>query len=277
MSKIRLRRLKADQARIAQAFEGHQQIRIVKTKGTPPDRYQIEYRIQSLALNGERVVKRDRHVAEIYLTTGYPRQPPQCRMLTPIFHPNVDPNAICVGDHWAAGESLPNLVVRIGEIIAYQSYNTKSPLNGEAARWCDENRKLLPIDEADLRPESLAQAESAKIEVKNDPPPAAPSGIPRGRLVGGSGGSSRPRSSGGPPRGRLVRSGSGGGSTRPPKGRILRAKKVTTAPSSRPQPGPPAASAGGVIECPCGRRYRPRKPRPFRCLACGTRLTPPGA
>jgi len=276
VSKIRLRRLKADYARIEQAFEGHRQIRIVKTTGNPPDRYQIEYRLESLALNGERVVKRDRHVAEIYLTTGYPRQPPQCRMLTPIFHPNVDPNAICVGDHWAAGESLPNLVVRIGEIIAYQSYNTKSPLNGEAARWCEENRRLLPIDKADLRPESLAQAEAAKIQVSADmptPPVRGRDGTPRGRLIGASGGSSRPSSgTGGVPRGRIVRS--GGERASPPRGRILRAKKVPTA-DARPERS--ARSTGGVVECPCGRKYRPRRPRPFKCLACGTRLTPPGA
>ncbi len=28
---------------------------------------------------------------------------PPCRMLTPVFHPNVDPQKICIGDHWSAG------------------------------------------------------------------------------------------------------------------------------------------------------------------------------
>ena len=52
-----------------------------------------------------------------------------------LFHPNIAPHAICIGDHWSAGEPLVALGIRIGEMIAYQSYNTKSPLNGEAARW----------------------------------------------------------------------------------------------------------------------------------------------
>src|SRR5438128_769306 len=77
----------------------------------------------------------------------YPRPPPQCRMLTPIFHPNIAPHAICIGDHWSAGEPLCSIVARIGELIAYQSYNTKSPLNGEAARWTTENVDRLPLDE----------------------------------------------------------------------------------------------------------------------------------
>ena len=46
------------------------------------------------------------HLVEIVLPASYPRLPPQCRMLTPIFHPNIAPHAICVGDHWSAGEPL---------------------------------------------------------------------------------------------------------------------------------------------------------------------------
>jgi hypothetical protein len=58
-------------------------------------------------------------------------------MLTPCFHPNIEPATICVGDHWTAGERLVDLVVRIGEMITYQAYNIKSPLDGEAAMWAD--------------------------------------------------------------------------------------------------------------------------------------------
>src|SRR6516225_2889830 len=63
----------------------------------------------------------------------------RCRFLTPIFHPNIAPHAIGIGDHWSPGEPLWSIVARIGEMIAYQSYNTKSPLNGEAARWVVEH------------------------------------------------------------------------------------------------------------------------------------------
>jgi ubiquitin-protein ligase len=55
---------------------------------------------------------------EITLPLHYPRTPPQCRMLTPIFHPNIAPHAICIGDHWSAGEPLCSIVARIGELIA---------------------------------------------------------------------------------------------------------------------------------------------------------------
>src|SRR5205085_1162168 len=55
-----------------------------------------------------------------------------------------------VGDHWAAGETLERLVVRIGEMLAFQSYNVKSPLNGEAARWVAEHGDKVPLDDYDF-------------------------------------------------------------------------------------------------------------------------------
>jgi ubiquitin-protein ligase len=73
-------------------------------------------------------------------------------MLTPIFHPNFDQSIICVGDHWGASERMVDLVVRIGEMITFQAYNLKSPLDGEAAMWADLNAKRLPIDSRDLHP-----------------------------------------------------------------------------------------------------------------------------
>ena len=97
-------------------------------------------------------VPRDVHVVEIRLHNDYPRLAPHCRMLTPIFHPNVDANTICVGDHWTAGERLTNLIIRIGEMIAYQAYNIKSPLDAEAAMWADLNVTKLPTDPKNLHP-----------------------------------------------------------------------------------------------------------------------------
>jgi hypothetical protein len=93
-------------------------------------------------------------VLEVNLTLGYPRRAPQCRMLTPVFHPNFDDSMVCIGDFWAASEGLDDLIIRIGRMIAYQEYNTKSPLNGLAAKWAAQNSHLLPIDPRPVAPPS---------------------------------------------------------------------------------------------------------------------------
>ncbi len=71
-------------------------------------------------------------------------------MTTPVFHPNIDPQKICIGDHWSAGQSLAQMVVHIGEMICYQSYNLKSPLNAKAAAWAELHLSSLPWQKADL-------------------------------------------------------------------------------------------------------------------------------
>ncbi|HLF91928.1 MAG TPA: ubiquitin-conjugating enzyme E2 [Planctomycetota bacterium] len=147
---VRLKRLTADFESIGRAFTDHPHIRILEVEGDPPERYKVEFHLKGLVIQDSRVVPKSTHLAEIYLPLGYPRQAPQCRMLSPIYHPNIAPHAICIGDHWSAGESLASLISRIGEIITFQSYNIKSPLNGEAARWAEQNMAKLPLQKVDL-------------------------------------------------------------------------------------------------------------------------------
>jgi ubiquitin-protein ligase len=150
MSTVRLRRLQADYEKL-RAFLGRQpRIRLIQTQGSPPERYQLEFQIKGLREVDEKLQAVANHMVEIALPLSYPRLPPQCRMLTPVFHPNIAPHAICIGDHWNAGEPLWSMVARIGEMIAYQSYNTKSPLNGEAARWVESNLDKLPLDKTNF-------------------------------------------------------------------------------------------------------------------------------
>ena len=147
----RLRRLQADYEQVMGVFSSHPRIRVVAAEGTPPEKYVVEFRVLGLLSGGEKsCVQGSVHRAEIFLPMDYPRRPPFCRMITPVFHPNIDPQKICIGDHWSAGQRLAQLIVRIGEMITYQSYNVKSPLNGEAAAWAQLNQDQLPLEKIDL-------------------------------------------------------------------------------------------------------------------------------
>jgi ubiquitin-protein ligase/DNA-directed RNA polymerase subunit RPC12/RpoP len=154
---MRIRRLNADAEQMAAAFKDFPAIKVVAMQGDPPELYRLEYNVKSLERGKKpnQPVPRDNHLVEIQLTSEYPRQSPKCRLLTPIFHPNIDPATICVGDHWAAGERLVDLAVRIGEMLAFQAYNIKSPLDAEAAMWADLHTKELPTDSRDMRPADL--------------------------------------------------------------------------------------------------------------------------
>jgi ubiquitin-protein ligase len=144
---VRIRRLEGDWAALQAALENHPLIKLAGTAGNPPQRYHFLYKVKGLEEKPDgSIAPKNEHLVEISLLRSYPRQAPACRMLTPVFHPNIAPRAICIGDQWSAGESLVQLVFRIGEMIAFQSYNIKSPLNGVAAKWVEENLSRLPID-----------------------------------------------------------------------------------------------------------------------------------
>jgi len=153
---LRLRRLQSDAIQMTEAFAGSELIRVVGATGDPPEVYRVEYAVRGLQPGeGKDPIERDDHLVELQLTSEYPRLSPRCRMLTPVFHPNIDEATICVGDHWTAGERLAALVVRIGEMIAYQAYNIRSPLNAEAAMWADLNAHKFPIDSRNLHPAEM--------------------------------------------------------------------------------------------------------------------------
>ncbi len=172
MSTVRLRRLQADYEKVRDYVNRHPRLQLIQADGTPPERYQLEYRIRSLRQTDDDLLTVKSHMVEIALPLNYPRMPPQCRMLTPIFHPNIAPHAICIGDHWSPGEPLWSIVARIGEMIAYQSYNTRSPLNGEAARWVDQHVDELPLDPVSMMPDDEG-AVAAAVPSTSPPRPVA--------------------------------------------------------------------------------------------------------
>jgi ubiquitin-protein ligase len=181
----RIRRLKLDHDQLQKRFAGWPLIQITGTAGMPPEVYRFVYHVKGLFVgtNGE-IQERATHHLEVNLSLGYPRRAPQCRMLTPVFHPNFDEATVCIGDFWAASEGLDDLIIRIGRMIAYQEYNTKSPLNGLAAKWSEQHAHLFPVDARDIAPPlekpqthtvappAIANCTEAQVSV--DPNAAAP-------------------------------------------------------------------------------------------------------
>jgi ubiquitin-protein ligase len=166
VSSPRLRRLRLDQERLKTRFRDWPRVQITGHAGIPPEQYHVTYRLRGLFVSPDgSVLERDEHVAEINLSLGYPRRAPQCKMLTPIFHPNFDGSSICIGDFWAASEGLDDLIIRIGRMITYQEYNIKSPLNGLAARWAAQNANRLPVDGLEIAPPLMQRIEEVHDKV----------------------------------------------------------------------------------------------------------------
>lgn len=161
---VRLVRLQEDYNCVKRLVRLHPKIKTDGVSGNPPELYRLFLSVRSLQQRGDRLLFVDQHRLEIRLPLGYPRDAPVCRMLTPVFHPNIAPHAVCIGDHWTAAESLDYLIMRVCELIAFQSYNIKSYLNGEAAQWVESHIDQLPTD----REEFFLELDKSPIEL----PPA---------------------------------------------------------------------------------------------------------
>lgn len=147
----RLRRLYADYQSVTEEFAGHPYIQVKPLYGNPPEAYEVTYRVPGVVLDPatQRPYVAQEHRARIYLHRDYPREKPKCVMETPIFHPNIG-SYICIDDYWAAGETLVDIIIHIGQMIQYQNYNPKSPLNPVAAMWATAHKDLFPVGNIDL-------------------------------------------------------------------------------------------------------------------------------
>lgn len=155
----RLRRITSDWEQIKKDFSGHKYIIVTPVGEEPYEKYNITYFVNGIYLLPDgRIVPLGRHEVEITLHADYPRYKPICKIMTPIWHPNFRDGQICIGDIWGAGESLSDIIVNIGDMIQYKSWNSFSPLSSEAAQWAMENKHLFPIGTIDLYKEDYTAA-----------------------------------------------------------------------------------------------------------------------
>ncbi len=162
----RMRRLASDFEQVRKDFTGHQNIVVTPIGEEPPEKYHVTYFVNGIYLLPDgRIETLSRHEVEITLHAEYPRYKPICKIFTPIWHPNFRDGQICIGDIWGAGESLSDIIINIGDMIQYKSWNSYSPLSADAAQWAIDNKHLFPVGNAELY---IADYASAKDTVEID-------------------------------------------------------------------------------------------------------------
>ena len=162
----RMRRLLSDFEQVKKDFAGHKNIIVTPIGDEPPEKYHVTYFVNGIYLLPDgKIETLGRHEIEITLHADYPRYKPICKILTPIWHPNFRDSQICIGDIWGAGESLSDIIINIGDMIQYKSWNSYSPLSADAAQWAMENKHLFPVGNVDLY---MADYASSKEVVEID-------------------------------------------------------------------------------------------------------------
>ncbi|MEQ8842251.1 MAG: hypothetical protein RIB98_14805 [Acidimicrobiales bacterium] len=178
----RLRRLSADAVMLREAFGSHPSIRVTPSQDDPPTAYSVGYSVPGVTLapgSSQPQITND-HRATVRLVSGYPREKPYCISDTIVFHPNFGARAgdeICIADFWSSGQTLVDIIVKIGEMIQYKSFNVRSPLNAVAARWVDENPSVVPVGDVELWTHTVGGPKSDPIGPAPTLPQPAPSRV----------------------------------------------------------------------------------------------------
>lgn len=147
----RMRRITSDSEQIKKTFENHKNIIVEPIGPEPAEKYRVTYYINGIyLLDDGRIETLGKHIVIITLHSDYPRYKPICTIATPIWHPNFRDGQICIGDIWGAGESLSDIIVNIGDMIQYKSWNSFSPLSADAAEWAIANKHLFPVGNINL-------------------------------------------------------------------------------------------------------------------------------
>ncbi len=140
---------------IKNVFTNHPNISVKPTKGNPPEQYEASYTIQGIYKDdGGRIQHSSNHIVSITIPFGFPHFPPSCKPKTPIFHPDFDPAAICLGDFWQHDRSISELILFIGKMISGELYSKENTFNEQAALWYRENADKLPFARIEGLPES---------------------------------------------------------------------------------------------------------------------------
>ena len=167
----------SDYEQIKRDFAGHAYIVVRPNNDELPEKYHITYFVNGIYLLPDgRVERLGRHEVQITLHAEYPRYKPICTISTPIWHPNFRDGQICIGDIWGAGESLSEIIINIGDMIQYKSWNSSSPLSADAAEWAMKNKHLFPVGSLELRQGDFTSAvDAVRIDlIDADEPPAEP-------------------------------------------------------------------------------------------------------
>lgn len=139
--------LATDYEQVKKQLSLYPNIRIIETEGDPPDRYDIEYNVKGYKIAEDGTASpANSHTIRITLPFGYPHFPPTVKPLTPIFHPDIDPDAIRIADFWQKKQSLAELVIHIGKMICGMIYQKEEPFNQKAFDWFEERQDWLPFD-----------------------------------------------------------------------------------------------------------------------------------
>ncbi len=128
------------------SFADHSYIQVKNVASGSSEEYEVTFNVRGLIINDEDEVQESQnHVIHITIPFGFPLFPPSCKPITPIFHPDFDPGAICLGDFWDQDRSCTELIEFLAKMISGETYSKENAFNEKAAAWYVSHTDQFPL------------------------------------------------------------------------------------------------------------------------------------
>ena len=148
------------------SFENNPRIDVITTGTGSTEEYEVTYKMRGLTTNeNDEVQESHKHIVQITIPFGFPLFPPSCKPLTPVFHPDFDPGAICLGDFWDQDRTCSELVEFIGKMITGEVYSRENAFNEKAAVWYIAHADQFPLtDDGEIAEGELDTLSSFELD-----------------------------------------------------------------------------------------------------------------
>ncbi|CAG35532.1 ubiquitin-conjugating enzyme E2 [Desulfotalea psychrophila] len=128
-------------------FTDHQFITVTPHSPTNGKEAEVSYQLTGLIEDKEKISLSQHHAILLSIPFGFPLFPPNCKPLTPTFHPDFDPGAICLGNFWTDKTTCAELVEFISRMITGEVYSKENAFNERAAQWYAAHADNFPLAE----------------------------------------------------------------------------------------------------------------------------------
>ncbi|HSU69730.1 MAG TPA: ubiquitin-conjugating enzyme E2, partial [Tepidisphaeraceae bacterium] len=155
-SQDQLIRLEYEWRQLQRSFAFHPHVRVVPLQSETPSEYDVEFRVRTLHVADSGQLEYTEQIPmRITLPPAFPYTAPTVHPLKAAFHPNISLEGIHLSNGWQPTQTLVDYLQRIGELLAWRSYDPESIVNPMAAEWMETNAALLPTDpSADFAPDA---------------------------------------------------------------------------------------------------------------------------
>ncbi len=152
-------------------FENDRYVTVSPMTGKASEQYEVTYNVTGIIQKEDKSVQETKsHNISITIPFGFPHFPPSCKPLTPIFHPDFDEAAICIGDFWTRERTLSDVIIYIGRMISGEIHSHENAFNEEALVWYQNNSGRLPFEIVNFTPANAQIHDPSILETPEEEP-----------------------------------------------------------------------------------------------------------